>query len=375
MKIGYDAKRLFANFTGLGNYSRTLVKNFAKYETTAEISLFTKRGAGSQPELQEFLTERYEIVQPSGFSPLWRQRGVCKDIKASGVELYHGLSHELPIGIQKCGVPSVVTMHDVCYRTFPRMFSATERAIYGVKYRNACKYSDKIIAISQSTKDDVLKYFDVEPEKVEVLYQAINPQFYGSIKPHRAQKIVQQYGVMGDFMLYVGSINSRKNLLGIIKAFASLDRGHRVPLVVIGRGREYKERCMREAVRLKVQSEIKIIENVHSMETLQAFYSQAQLMVYPSFYEGFGLPVTEAILSGCPVITSNVSSLPEAGGSAALYVEPSSVEQIASAMIKILDMNPLQRAALSKSGREEALQKFSPEALTSQLTGLYKSLL
>ncbi len=374
MKIGYDAKRLFRNYTGLGNYSRTLVSGYAALYPEDEIVLFAKR-TSENIAAQEFLGEKYEVVTPSGFAPLWRQRGVSKDIKNRGIDVFHGLSHELPYGLDKSGVRTVVTMHDVCYRTFPQMFSATERAIYSVKYKHACQSADKIIAISQSTKNDVLEFFGVDDRRVEVLYQAINAQFYTEMDEAHAQQIVKKYGVHSDFMLYVGSINSRKNLLGLVRAMALLDSNSRLPLVVIGGGGAYKDECLREAEKLGVLGDIIIVEGVSLMQSLHAFYTLARVMVYPSFYEGFGLPVTEAILSKCPVITSSVSSLPEAGGSAAVYIDPGSPEQIAGAIASVLAVGDRERAEWVEGGRAEALYRFNPGELTATLNGIYTKLL
>ncbi len=374
MKIGYDAKRLFRNYTGLGNYSRTLVSGYAQQYSEDEIVLFAKR-TSENIAAQEFLGEQYQLCTPSGFAPLWRQWGVSRDVKQMGVDIFHGLSHELPYGLSKSGARSVVTMHDVCFRTFPAMFSATERAIYSVKYKHACKSADKIIAISQSTKNDLLEFFDVEEGRIEVLHQAINAQFYGEMDRQQALSIVRKYGVHSDFMLYVGSINSRKNLKGLIQAMARLDSNTQLPLVVIGSGGAYRDECMKEAERLGVLGQIIVVEGVSMMHSLHAFYTLAKVMVYPSFYEGFGLPVTEAILSRCPVITSSVSSLPEAGGSAAKYIDPNSAEQIADAISEVLSMGAQQRHELVELGRQDALKRFNPGALTASLHRVYMELM
>ncbi len=373
MKIGYDAKRLFRNQTGLGNYSRTLVKNYGEAYHTDPISLFTK-SAKSSDITQEFISSRYELIQPQGRALAWHQFGISRSIKSAKVDIFHGLSHELPYGIGKSGARSVVTMHDVCYLTFPSMFPAIERAIYSVKYKHACKSADMIIAISHSTKSDLQEYFGVEEKRVRVLYQAINSQFYEEMTSEYARNIVRGYGIESDYMLYVGSINSRKNLMGLIRAMSLMDSNSKLPLVVIGTGGKYKDECLKEAERLGVRSDIVLMEGVRSMESLQAFYTTAKLMVYPSFYEGFGLPVTEAILSRCPVITSNVSSLPEAGGSAAKYVDPYSAEELSVAISQVLEMGDAKRQELVERGRIEALQKFNPQSLTTSLHNIYKEI-
>lgn len=379
LKIGFDAKRLFHNYTGLGNYSRTLVANLSARYGENEYLLFAKR-TSQNAEAVEFLSERYVVVAPVGSNFLWRAKGMCKEIKSENIDIFHGLSHDLPIGIKKSGAKSVVTIHDVCYRTFPAMFSITERLIYSFKYRHSLKNADRIIAISESTKSDILKFFGTKIDglegKIDVVYQAINPVFYESVNMAEAVKIIERYRLPERYMLYVGSINSRKNLLAIVKAYALLDDNERLPLVVVGSGGgKYATRCFEAAEKLGVSQYIVRIEGVSSMTTLRAFYSCAAGLVYPSYYEGFGLPVTEAILCGVPVVTSMRSSLPEAGGDSAFYVDPDSEQQIAYAIKQILNLSADERQQLTEAAREWALQKFDSDRLTAQIEDLYEKLL
>lgn len=371
-KIGFDAKRLFANFTGLGNYSRTLVGNLCARYGEDRYVLFAEK-TSDNAEVLPFCGEPYQIVRPKK-KFLWRLWRVSGDVQRQKIDIYHGLSHDLPIGVKRSGAKSVVTIHDVCYRTFPSMFPLVERMIYAWKYSHSCKVADRIIAISESTKRDIVCCFGVDPAKIEVIYQAINPVFYKQIPKQSAHDVVEKYGVKGNYALYVGSINSRKNLLGVIRAYAQLDERYRLPLVVIGGGGSYLKGCLVEAERLDVSRYIVRIEGVSSMVTLQAFYTAARVMIYPSFYEGFGLPVAEALLSGCPVITSSVSSLPEAGGDGALYVDPADVSQIAGAIITVLDNESMARE-LAKKGRQYVEEKFDPDRLTAQVHSMYEKLM
>lgn len=373
MKIAFDAKRLFRNYTGLGNYSRTLVGNLSRQYPDNDYFLMTEKVI-SNDETAEFLTDNYRVVSPTKCRGTWRVWGMAKDLKKNGVQLYHGLSHDLPFGIARSGVKSVVTVHDVCYKTFPDMFPLVERMIYRVKYRHSLKNADRVIAISESTKSDILKYFDVDPSKIEVIYQALNPVFYERRDDRRAREMVAHYGVHGDFALFVGSLNSRKNLLSVLRAYALVAPEKRPMLVVIGNGGgQYAERCWQEVESLSLTENVVHIRNLNSMSVLADFYTLARFMVYPSLYEGFGLPVAEAMLCGCPTITSSVSSLPEAGGEWARYVDPNSVEQIARAMVDLIDISTADRAALSSSGREWVSRTLDPKKLTRQVEALYRS--
>lgn len=373
MKIGFDAKRLFRNFTGLGNYSRTLVGNLAARFGANHYTLYTER-VSDDPEVTPFLHSPYEVVRPRR-KFLWRLWRVSRDVRRAKIDIFHGLSHDLPIGIRRSGARVVVTIHDVCYKTYPAMFPLAERLIYGWKYRHSCRVADRIVAISESTKRDVIQYFGIDESKVEVIYQAINPVFHDEISTESAREVVGHYGLKGDYALYVGSVNSRKNLKGIIQAYALLDERHRLPLVVIGGGGgAYLTECLAEAERLEVARYITHLQGISSMQTLQAFYTAARVMIYPSFYEGFGLPVAEALLCHCPVITSTVSSLPEAGGDGALYVDPTSTEQIAQAIAKMLDDRDYANQLAAK-GYAYVIDRFDPAKLTAQMHQLYEKLM
>lgn len=328
-------------------------------------------------ETAEFVAPPFTIVSPEGWAKkTWRSWRMVRDLKAEKIDLYHGLSHDLPFGIAKSGVPSVVTIHDVCYKTYPQMFPLVERLIYGVKYRHSIRSADAIIAISHSTKCDIERFFEVEPSKIEVIYQALNPVFYEPIDLVQARQTLAHYGVHGDFVLYVGSVNARKNLLGVLESYAQIPAEKRLPLVVVGHGSgAYAQKCRQAIVRFELEKEVIQIENLSSMHVLKHFYSLARFLVYPSFYEGFGLPVTEALLCGCPVITSGISSLPEAGGPHAVYVDPYDPSALCQAMDRLLHFTIDERDELGAKGRAWALATFDPQALTNQVSALYDRVL
>ena len=375
MKIGFDAKRLYNNFTGLGNYSRTLVNDLHTNYPEDELFLYSPK-IRHTPETDFFLQnpELHTHLHPEAGGAYWRTFSIKKDLKRDGIELYHGLSHEIPAGTQRTSIKSVVTIHDIIYKTYPDMFTAIDRLIYDRKFRYSCKHADKIIAISECTKNDIIRYFGTPADKIEVIYQAINPVFYKMQDTEKARQTVAAYHIPEDFLLYVGSINSRKNLLSVIKAYALLPDDLQIPLVIIGKGGQYKDEVLKYAASRQLISKLILIDNLHDSETLQAFYQQAKLFVFPSVYEGFGLPVTEALLSKTPVITSNISSLPEAGGPAPVYVPPYDIEAIAESIKHIL-CDTTARTRMIEEGFQYAHQKFDPRTLCTHVHNLYKQLL
>ena len=374
MRIGFDAKRLYNNFTGLGNYSRTLIDNLLAYHSEDEYYLYTPKVTHT-PETEVYINNPSLITRHhSGLtSSYWRTFSIKKDLRRDNVDIYHGLSHELPVGIAKTGIKSVVTIHDIIYKTYPQMFTAIDRMIYDQKFRYSCQHADKIVAISESTKTDIIQEFGTSSEKIEVIYQAINPLFYTLQTKEEVDKQLAPYHLPQEFLLYVGTINRRKNLLNLVKAYALLPKDLQLPFVVIGQGRKYKQEVMDFIASQRLTARIRLIDGIRDTQTLQAFYQAATLFLFPSIYEGFGLPVTESILCKTPVLTSTTSSLPEAGGPGALYVDPISVEGIAEKMQTLLTDDTL-RAQLVEKGYQYVHEKFAPATLTAQMHRLYQQL-
>jgi glycosyltransferase involved in cell wall biosynthesis len=371
-KIGFDAKRLFNNYTGLGNYSRTLVKNLATYYPEHSYFLFSPSLKDNE-ETHNFLNSPfYNVCSPKhGPKAYWRSIGVKKALKKYQIQLYHGLSHEIPLGIQKTGIKSVVTIHDLVFKKYPELYQPIDRRIYDLKFSYACKHADKIIAISESTKQDIIKYYETPPEKIEVIYQSCHERFMQEKSEKILDQISQKYQLPQNFLFYVGSIIERKNLLGIVKAIQQLPSDLKLPLVVVGKGMAYKSVVQKYIVKNGMEKWVKFVEV--DPEDLPAFYQKASIFIYPSIYEGFGIPVLEALFSQTPVITSNVSSLPEAGGPHSCLIDPNKPEEIAHGIQTILTDEDLRKKMIQKSF--EYAQMFQGDKLTAQLLNLYQKVI
>lgn len=365
MRIGFDAKRLYNNFTGLGNHSRTTIDILTEEYSDNEYLLYTPRirhNPTTQPYLQR---QSCTTIMPDGLlrGSLWRTFSLSSAIRKDHVELFHGLSNELPLGIRRSGARSVVTIHDVAFRTFPDMYTPIDRYIYNRKWAYAVENSDRIIAISQCTKADILRFYDVDESKIDVVYQPVAPLFYSPISQTECDP----------YMLYVGSVNSRKNLLGIVKAMQLLPPDIDLPLYIVGKGGAYQRTVEEYIAANGMQHRFRWLGSQTAAE-LQQLYTNAQLFIYPSFYEGFGLPIVEAMLSGCPVVTSNVSCLPEAAGPSSLLADPTSPEDIKDKMLLALQDSTL-RTHLIESGREYAQSTFHPTVLAHRLMDVYQKAL
>lgn len=372
LRIGFDAKRLFHNFTGLGNYSRTLVRNLAETYPDHEWHLFTP-SVKDHDRTRSFLhNPNYHIHTPGKRNgALWRSWGMAKDLKAAKLDIYHGLSHELPFSLSGEPLKTVVTIHDLIFRHYPYQYGWFDRKIYDVKFSQSCKSADAVVAISESTKWDIVEAYRIDPAKIHVIYQSCASIFHESRSAETNSKVREKYRLPSEFILNVGSVIERKNLLLVVKALSLLPENKRIPVVVVGTGKKYMEWVRKAIVQLGLDSWFIFLPEIYFPD-LPAIYQQASIFVYPSLYEGFGIPVIEALFSGVPVITSPNSSLVEAGGPESWYVDPHDAEALADAFIVILENSSLANQ-MRKKGLLYA-ENFRQEPLTRQMMKLYQSL-
>lgn len=370
MKIGFDAKRAFNNKSGLGNYSRDLIRSLLKNFPENEYYLYS-------PSIKSNLFSDTEkaIVRKPMRSPgkigqaLWRSYQLGDLVKKDNINLFHGLSHELPIKINKKGIPTVVTIHDLIFMHHPEWYNPFDVAIYRRKFRHSCRISDRIIAVSQQTKNDIVDYFKIEPEKIQVIYQACNERFRKILTEEEKKKIKTQYKLPDDYLLYVGTIEKRKNLLTLLKAVHL--RNIKVPIVAIGRQTSYFREIQQfhnehPEIRINFLNEISVYD-------LPGIYQMASIFIYPSLFEGFGIPVLEALYSGTPVITSEGGCFRETGGPGSIYTDPLDFVSMAEAIEKVLNDNSLRTDMVKKGIAHASL--FSNEKMASETMKLYKSLI
>lgn len=378
MNIGFDAKRLYNNFTGLGNHSRTTIDILSDFYPDNTYTLYTPKVKPHDMMRAYLNKEHCKTVFPCNCinGSLWRTFGLSCDIKRDKLDLFHGLSNELPVGIEKCNIPSVVTIHDVAFKSFKNMYHWQDRQIYDLKWRHAVKHADRIIAISEFTKQELMRYYNVDENRIDIVYQPVNPSFYNekfnSLSPEEINNQLSAYP--DDFILYVGSINSRKNLLGIVKAIELLPKDLQIPVVAVGDDSSYKTQVKQYISEHHLEH--LVIFPTHRIEDneLHLLYQKARLFVFPSFYEGFGLPVVEALLKGCPIVTSNTSGLVEAGGPFSLLTDPYNPEDISSKIQMVLTDDNLRNEMIA-GGKEFAMNNYHPRVLAERLMGIYNSLL
>lgn len=371
-KIGYDAKRLFCNNTGLGNYSRQLVANYADFSEESEIYLYsakTPQNSNTDP----FFTDRYKVVSPTGgSSSYWRSFGMAKDINAHNLDIFHGLSNELPFSINKVNCMTAVTVHDLIYKFHPEDFPLIDRKMYNAKFKASCRNADAVIAVSEHTKKDIIKHFGIDEHKISVIYQSCAPVYKEQKDEEKATYIINKYGLPPQYLLYVGSVIERKNLLAAVKAMRLLQGVIKLPLVVVGQGKNYKRKVL-DYIKKHHLEDLVVFPKYVSNDDLPYLYKKARIFIYPSKYEGFGIPIIEALSSRTPVITSNITALPEAAGPGALYTHPDKPEEIADAIIRILTMPELYKQLINEG--YNYISRFSPQKLNADLDQFYVNLM
>jgi glycosyltransferase involved in cell wall biosynthesis len=374
MNIGFDAKRIVQNNTGLGNYSRFVVEVLSEYFPGNRYLLFAPKRRENRR--MDVLKERSNVwfVFPSGiyrvFPSLWRIFVRKKRMSGNGIDVFHGLSNELPLWIRHTGVRTVVTVHDLIFLRYPQFYGLVDRWIYRFKFRRACFDADVVIAVSECTKRDIVGFFNVPEDKVRVVYQSCHPQFRREVPEERRKEVLKRYGFPEKFILFVGSIEQRKNLLLAVKALRLIPEN--VHLVAIGKSTSYQREVECYTRESGLQSRVHIF-NGFPFEEFPSVFRSAEVFVYPSFFEGFGIPVIEALWSGTPVVAATGSCLEEAGGPDSFYVDPSDEVGLADRINQILG-DPGLALSMSERGKRY-VRRFDPELIAGGIEAIYRSLL
>lgn len=386
MNIGFDAKRAAQNRTGLGNYSRFVIRVLSEKFAGNQYHLYTPK-PHRMPYFQEIPTLKHLFLHfpPQGIwsriRSLWRVWGITKDIQKDGIQIFHGLSNELPLNIgtpeqrkMKAGGKGckyIVTLHDLIFIHTPQYYHWIDRQIYNFKFRRACRCADRVIAVSEYTKQEIMHYYHTPESKIDVVYQGCDPVFSQEIEEGKLQEVKARYQLPDKFVLYVGSIEERKNLMLVAKAMAELNRRAAIHVVAVGRRTAYVDQIQDF---LKAQGIDHLFHFYHQVPyaDLPSFYKWASTFAYPSRIEGFGIPLLEAISSGVPAIGCTGSCLEEAGGPNSIYVNPDDAKGMADAILRTCTDEALRQHMISE-GKKYALN-FSDEKLSNDLMKVYENL-
>ena len=374
LTIGYDAKRAVSNGTGLGNYCRTLLNDLGTIDTTDSFRLYVPdlgrddlRSQLDMPRNMSFVTPANKLVKP--LRSLWRIKGIVNDLKRDSVDIYHGLTGELPLGLSEAGIKSVVTIHDLIFMRCPEYYNPVDVAIYKWKFRNTCKQADRIIAISECTRRDIMELGEIDDSRIDVVYQSCDTRFRQQVSPEQKQDVRARYSLPKRYVLFVGTIEERKNALLAAQALPYLS--DEIHLVLVGRQTAYAKTITSFARQNGLANRIHMLSGVPTSD-LYAIYQQAECFVYPSRYEGFGIPVIEAIQSRLPVIACTGSCLEEAGGPDNVYVDPDEPQEMAMAIKSITDNPDAARQIVTRS--LDYIRRFENGNVAQEMLNVYRSL-
>jgi len=368
MNFGFDGKRAANNETGLGNYSRALISQLSDLFHQNQYLVYTSKVKQSREITSFFSDKRIQLKFPdkNSTSILWRSFGIQKQLQKDRIDIYHGLSNEIPFGMKTGKIKTVVTIHDLIFFRFPKNYKFIDRQIYNFKSRYACENADLIIAISEKTKQDIIEFYQIAPEKIKVVYQTCDDSFKQQTEEEFKSSVRQKYNLPEKYILNVGTIEPRKNLLLLVQAMETVQPDHQ--LVVVGKSKAYAQLVRSEIKKLGLEDRVIFLKDIPFTD-LPAIYQMASVFVYPSFYEGFGIPIIEALYGSIPVVAATGSCLEEAGGPASIYIDPNDAIALANAINSILSRPDL--AAEMKEKGLAYVQQFNTAQVAAELMDCY----
>lgn len=345
MKIGIEAER--ANLpqkTGVEVYSAQIIKHLAEIDNTNEYILYFR----TKPQDWFYALPKNFQIKIIPFPKFWTQIRLSWEMIMFPVDVLFILASALPLIHPK---NSIVTVHDIAFELFEGIYTGFMQQYQRWTSRFAVRHAAKVITISQSTKNDLVKVYKVDPEKIQIIPLGFDKDIFQPLTYEQAQSSLDRFGlVYQKYILFVGTLQPRKNISSLVNAFVKLKKEHHIEekLVIVGK-RGWLWEPIEEKIRQanKLTSGIKYLDYVEQSD-LNSIIAGASLLTLPAFYEGFGLPPLEAMASGVPVVVSNVSSLPEVVGDAGKLIDPNSVDSIAAGLLEVLTDKELRKQMIEK---------------------------
>lgn len=375
-RIGFDAIRALRNTTGLGNYARGVLRGLRQCQPALDIHLYAPDPGRAEfadlaGELGATLHLPLRTVNPVSRT-LWRTFRIGHAAATDQVQLYHGLTHEIPRDLPATRIPSVVSFHDLIYQKYPRYFPLVDRWSYRWRYRWSARHATALVAVSEQTRDDLVECYGVEPARIAVIPPARHPAFAIPVAAVARAAVREKYGLPAEFLFSLGTLEARKNHRTLIAALATLDAAGTLPLVLAGRDGGALKSLQQEIAARGLAGRATVLADVASTD-LPALMQSATIFLYPSLVEGFGMPIVEALSSGTPVIASAGGCFVEAGGPGTRYVPSGDVDGWAAA-IRQLAGDTAAIGRMRDAGRAWAT-RFDGDRLARQLVGVYDAVI
>jgi glycosyltransferase involved in cell wall biosynthesis len=372
MRIGFDIRPFLREETGVGVYFRNLLFSLAKIDKTNEYFLFTSSlkdrfSPKKIPPLEKkhFREFSYPVKIVNFF---WQRLGwpPLDFFFKSRLDLTHSPT---PLPLPTKG-KKIVTVYDIFFLDFPELADKEARRSLAQRMEHTLQKADGIVTISRFTAQQLRERFDVEGKRIKIVYPGIDRSYWENVDQKRLEQTKANYGLPSDFLLFVGASEQRKNLLNLLEAVKIIhSRYKKITLVLIGpKGQDYKNLKTR-IQQLELDAWVKMFGYLDDDE-LKNFYRLASAFIYPSLWEGFGIPLLEAMACGVPVVTSQTSALPETGGEAAVYTDPKNPEDIAEKTIQVLEDDILKERLISAG--KKRIQSFRWENAACDLLRFYE---
>ena len=371
--IGFDARQAMTNGDEFSSHTRLVIEALAL--SAPRHSYFRPYVTLRQPNEGYEAIERLhnvETMEPDGtlwrkLPLLWRSWRIGHDLHNGNVELYHGLTEHIPVGLSRRNIRTVVTIHNMAFLYDKSILNSPENFISRIYMGRMLQRVDRIVAVSENVKRDIIKHFNVYEDKVDVVYSGVSKHYTTTLTPEEQADIMERYMLPSRYILSVGSHLERRNMLKVIRMLPVLD--HEVHYVIAGRTTAYTSRLQRVAKVLGVAHRVHFIEGV-SEEHMPTIYQRAAMLVNLSRYEGFASSVAEAMTAGTPCLVSNTPSMREIADNAALYIEHDNRDELIAAVRRLLSDETL-RATLIDQGKHHA-SRFRPEVVAFNLTNCYR---
>jgi glycosyltransferase involved in cell wall biosynthesis len=368
VRIGIDATSLPAQLTGAGNYVFQLITALNRIDTTNQYLIFTTT---LQAEALSVEREGFRVLRQNfrsrGTRLVWEQVGLPALVRRHRLDVLHSPHYTMPL---RHSARSVVTFHDLTFLLYPELHQVAKRIFFPAIMRWSARHARRIITVSESTRRDLIRMLGVPPDRVTTVLSAADSD-YRPAPGAEVADVCARYGLRpGEYLLYVGVLEPRKGVDRLVEAFSRVTpAAGGLTLVIAGKRGWMYDRIFAQVAALGLQEQVRFPGYVPRAD-LPALYSGARAFVYPSRYEGFGLPVLEAMSCGTPVITTNVSSMPEVAGDGALLVDPDDVHGLAAALARVVH-NARLREELSCRGQARAAS-FSWERCARETLRVYE---